>query len=48
MKAREIDELVNEHNRIVTVVEQKWTGEFDQARLRSFVMRVSYYCISKF
>ena len=38
MMAREIDELVNEHNRIVTVVEQKWTGEFEEVRLRSFVM----------
>ena len=47
MKAREIDELVNEHNMIVEVVEQKWTGEFEEARLRGFVMRVSYYCKSK-
>ena len=42
MKAREMDELVNEHNRIVEVVKQKWTGEFDQARLRSFLCLLSH------
>ena len=32
MKAREIDALVNEHDRIVEVVGQEWRGEVEEAR----------------